>query len=529
MVEVVFDYKQIQTIIQANLEDSFNTIINKFVNKTNLNLNEIYFLSNGKNIKNSDIIENIMSESDKKNKRIIILVYSVDNNHENTNVIKSNDIICPTCKELCKFDIIEHKILLYECKNEHIMENIKLDEFNNTQNIDISQIKCNNCKNKSKSDTYKNEFFICCDCNMNLCPLCKSIHDKSHSIINYDNKNYICNKHNETFIKYCKDCNIDLCFSCINGHKNHKVLSYEDKLIDIKELRKKMNNLKIVINKFKTNLEEIINKFKKLEDNLDIYYNINNNIINNYEKSKHRNYNILINLNTINNNIVDEIKKLRDEYSYGYNLNSLLYLYSEINDENKEIELNYQSNNDGKLRIFGNKFVKNNINKCKIIYEYDEYDLTKFIDDIYNDYEPNEIIKIKLKGINNVTDMSYMFSGCSSLSSLPDIATLNTSHVIDMSLMFDDCSSLSSLPDISKWDISNVRSINCMFSGCSSLSTLPDISKWNTSSITDMSFMFSGCSSLSSLPDLSKWNTSNIIDMSDMFKSCSSLSSLPDI
>ena len=62
MVEVVFDYKQIQTIIQANLEDSFNTIINKFVNKTNLNLNEIYFLSNGKNIKNSDIIENIMSE-----------------------------------------------------------------------------------------------------------------------------------------------------------------------------------------------------------------------------------------------------------------------------------------------------------------------------------------------------------------------------------------------------------------------------------------------------------------------------------
>ena len=275
MVEVVFDFKQVKTVIQANLDDSFNTIVNKFINKTNLNINEIYFLSNGKNIQNKDIIKNIMNESERKNKRIIILVYSIDNNPGNTNIIKSNDIICPTCKELCKYDIIDHKIILYECKNEHIMENIKLDEFNNTQNIDISQIKCNNCKNKSKSDTYKNEFFICCDCNMNLCPLCKSIHDKSHSIINYDNKNYICNKHNETFIKYCKDCNIDLCFSCINGHKNHKVLSYEDKLIDIKELRKKMNNLKIVINKFKTNLEEIINKFKKLEDNLDIYYIIN--------------------------------------------------------------------------------------------------------------------------------------------------------------------------------------------------------------------------------------------------------------
>ena len=26
---------------------------------------------------------------------------------------------------------------------------------------------------------------------MNLCPSCKSIHDKTHSIINYDDKNYI--------------------------------------------------------------------------------------------------------------------------------------------------------------------------------------------------------------------------------------------------------------------------------------------------------------------------------------------------
>ena len=46
---------------------------------------------------------------------------------------------------------------------------------------------------------------------MNLCSLCKSIHDKSHIIINYENKNYICKEHNETFVKYCEDCKIDLC------------------------------------------------------------------------------------------------------------------------------------------------------------------------------------------------------------------------------------------------------------------------------------------------------------------------------
>ena len=66
MVEVVFNYKQIQTVIQANFNDSFNTIVNKFIDKSHLNLDEIYFLYNDKNIKNNDRIDNIMSEYDKK-------------------------------------------------------------------------------------------------------------------------------------------------------------------------------------------------------------------------------------------------------------------------------------------------------------------------------------------------------------------------------------------------------------------------------------------------------------------------------
>ena len=34
-------------------------------------------------------------------------------------------------------------------------------------------------------------YFYCLKCKMNLCPLCKSVHDKNHYIINYDNKFYI--------------------------------------------------------------------------------------------------------------------------------------------------------------------------------------------------------------------------------------------------------------------------------------------------------------------------------------------------
>jgi len=52
-----------------------------------------------------------------------------------------------------------------------------------------------------------------------------------------------------------------------------------------------------------------------------------------------------------------------------------------------------------------------------------------------------------------------------------------------MSELFSGCSSLSYLPDISKWNLNNVRNMNDLFSGCSSLSFLPDISKWNINNV----------------------------------------------
>ena len=59
-----------------------------------------------------------------------------------------------------------------------------------------------------------------------------------------------------------------------------------------------------------------------------------------------------------------------------------------------------------------------------------------------------------------------------------------------MSFMFSKCISLSSLPDISKWNTNNVKYINCMFYNCTSLSSLPDISKWNINNVNNMNSMF---------------------------------------
>ena len=148
-------------------------------------------------------------------------------------------------------------------------------------------------------------------------------------------------------------------------------------------------------------------------------------------------------------------------------------------ENNDKIEIIYKILNKDKnsIRIFGARFVENNKDKCKIIYENKEYELNENI--YYNMNNTNDKISIKLIGINNITNASYMFSWIYSLISLPDISKWNTSNIIDMSYMFYKCKLLISLPDISKWDVSNVTHMNNMFYGCKSLLSLPDISKWN--------------------------------------------------
>ena len=66
--------------------------------------------------------------------------------------------------------------------------------------------------------------------------------------------------------------------------------------------------------------------------------------------------------------------------------------------------------------------------------------------------------------------------------------------------------------------LSNCTNMSYMFYGCSSLKSLPDLSKWDTKNVTNMSYMFYRCSSLKSLPDISKWDTKNVTNMSNMFR-----------
>ena len=131
--------------------------------------------------------------------------------------------------------------------------------------------------------------------------------------------------------------------------------------------------------------------------------------------------------------------------------------------------IKYNSNEEGNIRIFGKKFVENNKDKCYLFIDNKLDKLQEFYKFISKE---KSIILIENESI---TDMSYMFYGCSSLSSLPDISKWNTNNVTYMYGLFSSCSSLSSLPDISKWNTNDVTNMVVMFSNCSSLSFLHDI------------------------------------------------------
>ena len=133
-----------------------------------------------------------------------------------------------------------------------------------------------------------------------------------------------------------------------------------------------------------------------------------------------------------------------------------------------------------------------------------------------------ESIDVSSWDTSNVTNMDRIFASCFKLSSIVGVDSWDVSKVKNFSLAFS-YTSIESL-DVSNWKTSSVTSMGSMFQNCSSLTSL-DVSKWDTSSVTTIYSMFTSCSSLTSL-DVSNWKTSSVTNMSDMFRMCSGLTSL---
>ena len=85
---------------------------------------------------------------------------------------------------------------------------------------------------------------------------------------------------------------------------------------------------------------------------------------------------------------------------------------------------------------------------------------------IVDEAQSDELLEIKLKGVDKITDMRFMFYDCHDLLAVPDICFLDTSRVTNMNSLFNKCYSLISLPDISYWNKENVKDMSYMFSNC---------------------------------------------------------------
>ena len=120
MVEVLFNYNGIETIIQCNINDKMKDIINKYIIKTEKNNKNLYYLYNGDKINEELSFNEQANENDNKRKKMNILVYIKEENINNKeNIIKSKDVICPECKENILINIKDYRVNLYECKNNH--------------------------------------------------------------------------------------------------------------------------------------------------------------------------------------------------------------------------------------------------------------------------------------------------------------------------------------------------------------------------------------------------------------------------
>ena len=84
-----------------------------------------------------------------------------------------------------------------------------------------------------------------------------------------------------------------------------------------------------------------------------------------------------------------------------------------MDNDNNKILIKYKIKYKERIRLFGYKFIKGNKNKYKL-------EVNGIIDELNEYYENeeklnNEEVEIKLIGINDITNISYMFYECSTL------------------------------------------------------------------------------------------------------------------
>ena len=549
MSKIIFNYHGQDTTILCKSDEKLKKIIKKFSEKIQVNMNKIYVIYNGKIVDEELKFNEIAKKEDQERKIMNVLVEEIEEFKDisNENIIKAKNIICPKCKENILIEFNDYNINLFSCKNGHELNNLSIKDFESTQYINMAHIICDICKDKNKANTFNNEFHYCLTCKIQLCPLCKTIHDTAHIITEFENKDNLCEIHKEVFTKFCKQCKRNICMKCENEHKNHCSVYFGDLLANEDKI-KELSEFKNYLDKFNNDIKNMIQMLQNVMDNINTYFNICSNYIEN--NSNIRNYHILTNINEFlenNKKFYIGIKSILIEQNNENKFKSLMDIYHKINPNtiNNKIEINPENSNYivGELEISSNSLIK-------IINSFEHYKKEKnktYIANEENYYNEDEIknnciIKINGKVISfsyyyrfikngknkvefiftkKLKNINHIFAGCS--FKYIDLSKLNVSNIVNMNYLFLDCKNLTNV-NLSCLNLNNLTEASGIFSGCSSLMNI-NLSNSNLGNLTNMKGMFSYLYVLKSI-DFSNCKVLNVTNMENMFYGCGSLTSI---
>ena len=439
MVKLIFLYLKNKYEIEMN--DKNILISNMLEQYENISNQKFIFLFKGINLKTKPklLLKDLRTEKAK------IFVFNLEKLKQNKE--KSNIIVCPICYEDAIININSLEISLSNCPNNHNIINFPIKEFMELQLLEEKIIiKCNICGNYKK---YYKKFYIC-SCNKYICPLCINFHQnnnlKNHNIINYNERFYKCKFHNKEYILYCKTCKINLCEICEEKHSNHNIFFYKKLKSDenrIKEIRKDIKNFNNNIKENFNQIKEILNKFV-------------NNIINNitaYIDTFNKLYNLIENLYNYQNikTISDlNIKKIiKDIHNYIESIKKLINFKEERICIYKIPEY-LRKQKSKEIKIFDEKFVKNNKEKCFLYCNHKKSELSikyRLIDEL-------DLLFIKLIEEKPIDDISNIFYNCETLFYLINFYDYekNKSYIKNI---FFNCKSLILNPELIKFENEN--------------------------------------------------------------------------
>jgi WD40 repeat protein len=249
---------------------------------------------------------------------------------------------CPNCNLISSLKLYYNEgepIINYQCERGHQGFILLRDYLMKYNKFALSKEKCKECGKTQKE--LKGNFFFCLKCSKFICSFCQISHSnlEAHNIINFQRYDFLCKIHSNLYYCYCLNCKKNLCINCQKEHQLHNLIhlskinfSEESK----KNLLEEMKNLEIKINNLDTLKQNIISQINKLKESSELELKLIKILLNTYQYEESQ--------NNLNFNVIQNLKNFKKTFK----LYDIVY-----NEGNKYISLLH---NLKKANLFKNNF-----------------------------------------------------------------------------------------------------------------------------------------------------------------------------